>query len=367
VKLVFVTQTLDPGHPALAQTVDLVETLAASIDEVAVACRDVKTVSLPANVTVRTFDARTKLGRGVAFERALVPLLRDADAVLVHMIPTFALLAAPFTRARRIPLLLWYTHWNASRSLRAAMHVCDVVLSVDRSSVPIDSPIVRGVGHAIDVDVFTADPPAAHDGPLRIFAFGRMARWKGYGTLLPAFSRAVAGGLDATLEIRGPSMTDDERLHRAELEAMVEADPILRPRVRLEPALSRPEIAELLRQIDVVVSAHEPRSGATLDKAVYEAAASARPVVTSNPALAPFLSGLPLPLLVPPRDIEALSASLLAVGNASVDVRAAVGAELRRRVVADHSLDHWAKAVIQVVREVRSGRVSVRSGRRPTA
>jgi glycosyltransferase involved in cell wall biosynthesis len=200
-----------------------------------------------------------------------------------------------------------------------------------------------------------------------VFAFGRMARWKGYGTLVPAFAQAVAGGLDGTLEIRGPSMSDDERLNRAELEAMVEADPILRSRVRFEPTLSRLGIAERLKDVDLVVSAHETRSGATLDKAVYEAAASARPVITTNPALAPFLAGLPLQLLVPSRDVGALAASLLEVGTAAPDVRAAVGAELRRRVVAEHSLDHWAEGVIQVVREVRSRRVSVRSGRRPTA
>ena len=58
-KIVFVTQTLDPEHAALAQTLDLVRALAARVDEVAVACRTVETGDLPANVTVRTFDAAT--------------------------------------------------------------------------------------------------------------------------------------------------------------------------------------------------------------------------------------------------------------------------------------------------------------------
>ncbi len=363
-KIVFVTQTLDPEHAALAQTVDLVRALAARADEVAVACRTVETTELPANVTVRTFDAATKLGRGLAFERALLPLLPGADAVLVHMIPTFALLAAPAARARRVPLLLWYTHWNASRSLRAAVRVCDAVLSVDRSSVPVDSPRVRGIGHAIDVQLFDAPAPEPHEGPLRLAAFGRLARWKGSSTLLAALSLAVAQGLDATLELRGPALTDDERAHRDELAAAIAADPVLAARVTLAGPLNRAGIAERLRDVDVFVSPHEPRAGATLDKAVYEAAASSRPVVTTNAALAPFLAGLPLELLVPARDPAALAAALVAVGAAGPVTRAAIGDELRRRVVAEHSLDHWADAVISVIGQVRSGRVTARSGRR---
>ena len=89
--------------------------------------------------------------------------------------------------------------------------------------------------------------------------------------------------------------------------------------------------------------------------------------MTTNAALGPFLRDLPVSLLAPPRNPEALAGALVAVGAAGPDVRAEIGAELRRRVVTGHSVEHWAKAVIEVVREVRSGRVSVRSGRRPTA
>jgi hypothetical protein len=44
------------------------------------------------------------------------------------------------------------------------------------------------------------------------------------------------------------------------------------------------------------------------------------------------------------------------VGSALPAVRTAVGEELRRRVVEQHSLEHWADAVVAVVREVRSAR-----------
>ncbi len=364
-KLVFVTQELDPAHPALAQTVDLVGALAARVDELAVVARDVDWDGLPANASVRTFAAAGKLGRGFRFERALGASLRDADAVLVHMVPQFALLAAPAVRIRRLPLALWYTHWHAGRALRAATSVVDLVLSVDRSSFPLASPKVRGIGHAIDVDRFAPGPASAREGPLRLLALGRTARWKGLATLLEAVALATRRGADVTVEIRGPSLTDDEQAHRLELEQLIAGDDALRERAALLPAVPRDSVPALIASVDVVVSPNEPRSGATLDKAVYEAAACARPVVSTNPAFASLLGGLSLPLLVPARDPKALADTIVAVAGAGVPARTAVGAELRARVVAGHSVGHWADTVTEALREIRSPRGRAGSERAP--
>jgi hypothetical protein len=67
-----------------------------------------------------------------------------------------------------------------------------------------------------------------------------------------------------------------------------------------------------------------------------------------------LLGGRPLPLLAPPRDPGALAAAIAAVASADPSVRAETGSLLRERVVAQHSLDHWADTVLRVIREVRS-------------
>jgi glycosyltransferase involved in cell wall biosynthesis len=351
-RLAFATQALDPAHGALAQTLDVIDALASRCDELVVLCGRSRVDRLPPNVHVKSFESGSKLGRGLAFERAFATT--HTDAVLAHMVPTFLVLAAPLAKLRRMPLLLWYTHWNASRSLKIATALCDAALSVDRRSFPLDSPKVRGIGHAIDVETFSGEPPTPHDGPLRLLWIGRYAPWKGVATLLDALELAFADGLDATVELRGAELTDDEREHRRRLEATVTASPALGERVRFEPSVPRSDVPALLRAADVVVSPIEPRAGATLDKAVYEAAACARPVVSSNPALEGFLDDLPLPVRVPPRDPQALARALVGVAAASPAARAETGAELRRRVVAGHSLDSWADAVIATVAGLQS-------------
>ena len=353
-RLLFVTQTIDADHPALAQTIDLVGELADRFDAVTVLCDSVGRHELPSNVELVTFGAGTRAARGVRFARAAATRLLSRhrpDAALVHMVPLFLLLLTPLAKAARVPLLLWYTHWHASRSLRVATRLADVVLSVDRRSFPLETAKLRATGHAIDVERFTPAPapPSRGDRPLRLLALGRTARWKGYETLLEGLRLALERGLDAELELRGPALTEDERAHRAELQQAVAASDVLRPRVRIEDAVPRDGIPAVLRSADVLVSPAQPEGRETLDKVVYEAAACGLPVIASNTALADFLGDLPLALDFPPRDADALARRLLDVHAAGAEARRRVGAHLRRRVVERHSVRSWADAVAALV------------------
>src|SRR4029079_889329 len=129
-RLVFLTQSVDPAHPVLAATIPKIRALAARVDEVVVLAQSGRGEGLPSNVDVRTFGAATHLGRACSSERELAQAL-PADAVVAHMIPVYVLLAAPLVRPRRTPLLLWYTHWKASPTLRVAERLATTLLSAD--------------------------------------------------------------------------------------------------------------------------------------------------------------------------------------------------------------------------------------------
>jgi hypothetical protein len=72
-------------------------------------------------------------------------------------------------------------------------------------------------------------------------------------------------------------------------------------------------------------------------------------VIASNTALDEFLAGLQVELRFRARDAESLAGTLLAFAAAGSKARRDTGADLRRRVVAGHSVESWADAVTRIV------------------
>jgi glycosyltransferase involved in cell wall biosynthesis len=326
-RLVFLTQQVDPEHPTLGVTAAKIRALAARVDEVVVLADHVVEGQLPENARVRVFAAGTQVGRGARFVRALEAELSPRPlAVVAHMVPLYAILAAPLVRPRRVPLLLWFTHWRVTRRLLLAERLASAVITVDRSSFPLDSAKAVPIGHGIDMDAFRCveREPAER---LRVLALGRTSPAKGLETIVRAAALA-----DADLELRGPSLTDEERAEAGRLRALG---------ARVESPLRHDEIPALLAAKDVLVN--NMREGA-LDKVVFEAAATCMPVLASN---AGFADVLPDELRFRRDDADDLAEKLRALGGAD---RAEIGRGLRGRVEERHSVEHWADAVLEVAR-----------------
>jgi glycosyltransferase involved in cell wall biosynthesis len=326
--IVFVTQQVDPEHPVLAATVPKIQALAERLDEVLVLADRAVPGVVPGNCRVRTFGAESRFGRGKLFARELAAEIRANRplAVLVHMIPLLALAGAPIARPRRVPILLWFTHWKASRTLALAERVSKAVLTVDRRSFPFESAKVVPIGHGIDLAGFpcTRREPAER---LRVLALGRTSPAKGYETIIRAAELA-----DVDLEIRGPAFTAEELAERARLEA-------LGARVR-EP-VRYADVPALLMRKDVLVN--NMREGA-LDKVVYEAAATCMPVLASNTG---FDDLLPPELRFRREDADGLAEKLRRLKAAD---RNGIGVGLRVTVEERHSVGHWADEVLRVAR-----------------
>jgi glycosyltransferase involved in cell wall biosynthesis len=342
-KLVFVTQQVDPGHPALAATITMMRALSERVDELAVLALGAVPETLPANCRVTTFGGGSRAGRTARYLSALNAELREPPiGVLAHMCPIYAVLAAPLTKPRKTPLLLWYTHWKKTRTLVVAARVCDTILSVDRRSVPLKNAKVRAIGHGIEPAEFPCVQPRQPDGTLRLLALGRYSRAKGMGTVLRALALVRERGIDARLAAHGPVLVAEAQHERYTLATVAERLG-LRDAVELGDAVPRTELPHLLAAHDVLVNNMRP--GAP-DKVVYEAAASCLPVIASNPVFDAFL---PDELRFRTDNVEALADRLTAFARTTPAQRAELGRTLRDRVVAEHSVQHWADGVLEAV------------------
>jgi glycosyltransferase involved in cell wall biosynthesis len=324
VRLVFVTQAADPADPVLGATLAKIRALAERCDEVVVLADRVDASALPDNVRARSFAAPSQLARGARFLGALAPELVDRPvAVVAHMAPVFALLAAPVARPLRVPLLLWFTQQAASPALRNAERVVDVLLTVDRRSVPLESPKVRAIGHGIDVAALPCVPERRP--PLRrLLGLGRYAPVKGWDTVIRALDELP----DATLTIHGPQLTDADREHRLELERLAD------DRVVFGDAVPYAQVPQLLGLADAVINATR---GNAADKVVYEAAAACLPVFAASPVFDTLL----------PEQLRFHGDFPSSLAEKIRDYGGGAGRELRARVEAEHSVGRWADRVLE--------------------
>jgi glycosyltransferase involved in cell wall biosynthesis len=342
-RLVFITQQVDPGHPALAATVPKLRALASRVDDLVVLADGAVPGVLPDNARVRRFAAATKVGRGLRFEVALAAeLLRHADAIVAHMCPIYAVLAAPLARPLGIPVVLWYTHWHASTTLRAAAYAATTIASVDRRSFPLPSPKLRAIGHGIDVDEFPCHQHAGAD-ELRLLALGRYSPAKGLDVVLRALRRALDRGVAVRLTLHGPALSPLEQAHRAEVERLVQ-ELRLEDRVELGGPIDRARVPELLATHDALVN--NMRAGAP-DKVVYEAAASCVPVLASNPV---FDTLLPDELRFARDDPAQLAERIVEFIALTDDERTRYGHALRQKVAREHSVESWAERILELAR-----------------
>ena len=341
-RLVFITQQVDPGHPSLGATVAKIRALASRIDQVTVLADGAVADVLPENCRVRLFRSPRKLDRGLRFEAALLRELRPRPAaVIAHMCPIYAVLAAPLVRPLRVRLVLWYTHWAASQLLRLAEKASSVVITVDRRSFPLSSKKVRAIGHGIDVREFSCrDGEPAVPG-LRALALGRYSPAKGLDRVLHAVALAREGGLDVRLTVHGPAGNQLEQEHRRTLGQLTDALELTQY-VELGDPLPREQVRALYGESDLLVN--NMRAGAP-DKVVYEAGASCLPVIASNPV---FDSLLEDRFRFERDRPEELADRLGAYAALGPEERRAVGRTLRERVEREHSVESWADRVLEL-------------------
>jgi glycosyltransferase involved in cell wall biosynthesis len=335
-RVVFITQQLDSAHPTLGAVVPMVRALAAEVDEITVLALGSAPSELPDNCRVVTFGAPTQPARGRRFAAALrAELSPRPRAVIAHMSPIYAVLAAPLCRPRGVPLVLWFTHWRPSALLRAAVWSSTAVATAHPRSFPLRSRKVVGLGHAIDVDTFPCRPESLTE-PVRALALGRTSRIKGLEVAIAAVRRARSRGANVELEIRGASENADEESYRRELLALAGDG------IRVEDAVPWTDLPAVFARTDLLVNA--TRSG-SLDKSVLEACASCVPAVASSPGFAELL---PDSLRFAPDDVEQLADRLVAFAALASSERTELGHELRRRVEEQHSVKTWARRLLEL-------------------
>jgi glycosyltransferase involved in cell wall biosynthesis len=345
-----ITRKLDPADDRAGFVTRWVEELAARLDRLDVICQESANPPLPANVTVSSMGKESGAGRvaqAARFTGHLRRLVPGADGVFCHMIPRYVIFAAPWARLAGKPLFFWYTHRQVTPELRLAHRLATRILTAAPGSFPLPSPKVAVMGHGIEADLFPAS--AGESAPPEVLMIGRLSRIKRQDWLLRAASKALAGGVTGPFRVAliGGAVEHEPDVLPALRRLAESLDPA--PDVAFTGALPHSRVAGRIGGCAAAVNLSPP---GLFDKGALEPMLAGKPTIVTNPDFLPLLGEAGEWLLLPPdASDDELADRLARLLALSPDGRAAIGAGLRARALAAHSLGGLMDRLAALMRE----------------
>jgi glycosyltransferase involved in cell wall biosynthesis len=357
-RLLLITPKVDPNDDLFGHVNGWASALAQRVERLYVVALWPGQPRLPANARFATLGkpsseggAGSNVSRVAWLTRlqqivARLCLRGEIDAVLAHMGPVFAAATAPIARLSGRPTYLWYAHGHVSPLLRVAHALVAGVGTSTPEGFRIPSPKVTITGQGIDLDRFR--PANALPSGERLLSVGRFSPVKRYETVLDALvAPPLAHRTDLEIELLGGVHSASEAAYLELLRGRAMSHDLAK-RIRFSTGLPYAEIVPTYQRASLFATASATGS---LDKVVLEAAACGLPPIVCNPAFRD-LYGARWPELsfATPGDAQGLSERTADWLDRSPAERRDAALGIRADVERLHSVDHWADAVVGMVR-----------------
>jgi glycosyltransferase involved in cell wall biosynthesis len=360
-RVLMLTQALDPADPLLAFTVDWVNALAARVEHLDVLCLRSCRPALAANVATWTIGAREQASRGrrlLAFERAVWRLTRGADVVFGHMVPRYVCAAAPAAFARDRGIVFWYVHRQVTAELRLAVAASRFVATAVPGSFPFATSKLRTLGHGVDAGFFapghadTSRRLAADNGSPSIVFVGRLMPVKHQATLLRALARLHTRHSDARAIFVGGVPDGHDTVYARGLKDLVQQLG-LGSRVAFTGPLPPAGVRDVLRRARVAVNLSP---AGLFDKAALEAMMTGVPTIAASPAFDDVFGAHASRLRIgSPDDDQRLANVIEGLLDLSPEAARRIGEEVRQRAVAAHGRDGMMDRLVELMHVAASG------------
>lgn len=334
-KLLIVTQRVDPADPILGFFTGWISAFAERFERVTVIGQSVGSFDAPARSSVCSLGkerGRPKLLQVLRFWRLLLTERRSYDCVFVHMTPIWVILGGPIFLLLRKPVYLWYEARGGGWALPLSLRIVRAVFSATPSGMPFATKKSIVTGHGIDTDRF-AFVGEGRDPDL-VLAVGRVTKVKHLDWIFRAFA-SLPGS--PRLIVAGGAFTPEDEGTLQDVKTLA-FDLGIASRVTFG-WVAPDELRMLLRRASLLLHA----AGGGLDKAVLEAIASGCPVVSASPATAHIL----------PEACQATEASFpetaRRIFTMDAAARSLLTTKLRKRIEDEHALSALVDRLTQVM------------------
>ena len=341
-RLLWFNLQVDKNRQGLAFGIDWINAMAARVDRIDVITMSAGEYDVRDNVRVYSVGKEkgySEPRRAFEFYRILWKLLgqHQYDGCFAHMMPLFAVMAAPVLRLKQIPIVLWYAHKSVTPMLRLAERLVNRIVTSSREGFRLLSPKVRIIGQGIDIEKFVPlEKKSCTEQPFILLTVSRLSKIKRIDLLIQALARLTQKQPDAPvrLKIVGGPLTDEDQQYASELRQQVEHYH-LQDSVEFVGSVSFQDIMTYYQQADGFVNLSDTGS---IDKTVLEAM-SCGLIVLTVPTYHDVLGDEFAKLFEVEPEPESVSERLEVVLALSPEKRREIGAQLRERVVNHHSLE----------------------------
>ncbi len=356
-RLLMITQELAADSSNMGVAHLWAQEMAPLVEQLHVVTATTGAVDLPQNAIIHTLGKERGHGRAARWTMLLArchALIGGGrvDGVLAHMVPAYALAAAPWCLARRVPLVLWYTSHGRTPALRAAARLASAAITASPESFPLTAPRAFVIGHGIDTDRLAAAPirSTTPDRPV-IGVAGRITPLKGLSTVVEAAAQLRDSGTPVELRVAGEPFYPSDHEYFGGIQKRVR-ELELTKHVTYLGGLPSSAMPEFYASLDAFVAW---RSRPALDKTGLEALAAGTLLVTNNVAYRAALDAFAGDFLVQSSP-AALADGLRRALALHPSLRTAAIEQLRQTVVDSHAASSLAARLVQVFTALRERR-----------
>lgn len=339
-KLLILCQAYNKNHTNLGFFTEWVEEFSKKFESIVVVSRDVSGSSKIKAISLN------KEGRVLGFRfiyslwRTLIKERKNYDAIFVHMIPEYVILAYLPALFLGKKIFLWYTHGAVSVPLRLSSVLVSRIFTASLESCRIKSKKVLSVGHGVNVSFGEKVNDLISKDEVKLLTLGRITKSKSLETLLDSIFEFKNEGENISLEIVGSPLSDSDVLYKNSLLQKIK-DLGIEERVKIIDGVSHGQALIKIKEADVFVSASKTGS---LDKAVLEALGTGVPAVTTNEAFKYLL--LPFRLFIDSE--ESFSEGI----KRAIFLSESERRELSKNIEENHSLSRLMEVISREIGKV---------------
>jgi len=294
---------------------------------------------LPDNIEIISLSG-SKWLKIFSIQVKLLKILSKVDGVFCHQNPEYIILSAPLAKLFRKKIVSWHTHGSINWKLKLVnLLTCKILTASEKSCRLKNRKKIEVVGHGIDIEYFK-NSAERNDNKFRIVSIGRISPTKDLETLIKAISVLKNKGI-TDLEVQiigGPVLKIDNKYFKALKE--INKKEKLEDQIKFLGLIPHKQILPYLQNCDLFINLSQTGS---VDKAVLEAMACERMILTSNEA---FHSIIGSSLMVKGNNTENLTQKIKWVMDISREKRKQIGQYLRQEVVENHNLDNLVVKII---------------------